>query len=85
MGQIKHPKIPPSLSSTNKNGRMDVWWRTDGLIHDNFLNSENNITAEIHYREFDKMYEKLQIFRRRLVTKSRAIILLWQRSTTHFT
>lgn len=59
-----------------------VWWSSAGLIHYNFLESDETITAEKYCQEIDEMHRKLQCLRPALVN-SKSPILLHDNTRSH--
>ena len=65
----------PEAEIAPKKVMVTVWWSAASLIHHNFLNLGETITAEQYCRQIDEMHEKLQRMCPRLVNMKGPILL----------
>ena len=54
---------------------LSVWWCCNGVIHYNFLQPGQTITAESYCRDLDLMHQKLQTFWPAVVNRKGPILL----------
>uniref|UniRef100_A0A1I7XHF2 Histone-lysine N-methyltransferase SETMAR n=1 Tax=Heterorhabditis bacteriophora TaxID=37862 RepID=A0A1I7XHF2_HETBA len=54
---------------------VSVWWSTSRIIHYNFLDPGETISAEKCYHEIDKMHQELRRLRQALINRKRPILL----------
>jgi histone-lysine N-methyltransferase SETMAR len=59
-----------------------VWWSTAGVIHYNFLNPDETITAEKYCREIDEIHRTLREKQTALVSR-KGLILLHDNARPH--
>ncbi|CAK9816645.1 Histone-lysine N-methyltransferase SETMAR [Anthophora plagiata] len=67
--------IPPKFPKWEKIQMVTVWWSAMGIIHYNFLNPGETITAEKYCREIDNMHEKLKQLNPVLINRKGSILL----------
>lgn len=75
---LNHDEAPqhfPKPMLHPKKTMVTVWWSQAGLIHYNFLNPGETITAEKYCQEIDEMHRKLQELRPALVNRMGPILL----------
>lgn len=80
--QRSDPKQPLNPPQDLRKIMVTIWWSSAGLIHYNFLESDETITAEKYCREIDEMHRKLQRLRPALVN-SKSPILLHANAQSH--
>ncbi|RLU16087.1 hypothetical protein DMN91_011845 [Ooceraea biroi] len=75
---LNHGEAPqhfPKPKLHQRKTMVTVWWSSAGLIHYNFLNPGETITAEKYCQEIDEMHRKLQRLRPALVNRKGPILL----------
>lgn len=65
----------PKPKLHQKKTMVTVWWSTAGLVHYNFLNQGETMTAEKYCQEIDEMHHKLKSMCAALVNRKHPIIL----------
>uniref|UniRef100_A0A1I7WR27 HTH_48 domain-containing protein n=1 Tax=Heterorhabditis bacteriophora TaxID=37862 RepID=A0A1I7WR27_HETBA len=60
---------------TQKKAMATVWWSASGIIHYNFLNPGETITAEKYWHEMDKVHQELKRLHLELANRKRSILL----------
>lgn len=69
------PKHFPKPKLHQKKVMVTVWWSAAGIIHYNFLNPGETITAEKYCHELDEMHQKLREKQPALVNRRGPILL----------
>ena len=69
------PKHFPKPELHQKKVMVTIWWSTAGLIHYNFLNPGETITAEKYCQQIDEMHQKLRQQQPALVNRKGPILL----------
>ena len=69
------PRHFPKPKLHQKKVMVTVWWSAAGIIHYNFLNPGETITAEKYCQEIDEMHQKLQRLCPALVYRKGPILL----------
>ena len=75
LGRSEPPKQFPKRLLHQKKVMVTVWWTAAGLIHHNFLNPGETITAETYCKEIDEMHAKLRQMSPALVNRKGPILL----------
>lgn len=69
------PRHFPKAKTHQKKTMVTVWWSAAGVIHYNFLEPGQTITAESYCEEIDEMYRKLRQQQPALVNRRGPILL----------
>ena len=75
VGPRRSSKAHSKIKLAPKEVMVTVCWSAAGLIHHNFLNPGETITAEKYAWQIDKMQQKLQRLQLALVNRKRPILL----------
>ena len=71
----EEPKQFPKPKLNSKKVMVTVWWSAHGIIHYNFMDPGETITAEKYCQELDAMHRKLQVLRPSLTNRKGPILL----------
>lgn len=69
------PKHFPKPKLHQKKVMVTVWWSSAGVIHHNFLNPGETITAEKYCQQIDEMHQKLRRISPALINRKGPILL----------
>lgn len=84
--QLARGEVPqhfPKPKLHQRKTMVTVWWSSAGLIHYNFLNPGETITAEKYCQEIDEMHRKLQRLRPAFVNRKGPRFLLYDNARPH--
>ncbi|XP_066260728.1 histone-lysine N-methyltransferase SETMAR-like [Euwallacea similis] len=75
LDQDEAPKHFPKRNMHVKKVMVTVWWSMEGLIHHNFLDPGETITAQKYCQQIDEMHQKLRQKQPALVNRKGPILL----------
>uniref|UniRef100_A0AAF5DKR2 Mos1 transposase HTH domain-containing protein n=2 Tax=Strongyloides stercoralis TaxID=6248 RepID=A0AAF5DKR2_STRER len=74
LDKSKSPKTFPKPKLYQKKVMLTVWWNSEGLIHNHFLNPSETTTAEVYCGELEEMHTKLMKLKPALINRKGPIL-----------